>query len=240
MPNVICMKWGAKYGAEDVNVLHAMVRRNTSAPVRFVCFTDNSAGLDREIEVQDIPAFDVPAATAHKPWRKLTTLMPDFGGLEGKTLFLDLDVVVTGPLDPMFTYTNKFAIAENWSQPGKGVGNSSVYCYEIGKYAFVLDTYAREYDRLVETYPNSQTFMSRALGPEHIEWWPQDWVVSFKYTCMRNDLRDWALTPRLPEGARVVAFHGNPKPSDAIVGRYPGKPLKRVRPTPWVAQHWRV
>ncbi|MEM9122410.1 MAG: hypothetical protein AAGB03_03730 [Pseudomonadota bacterium] len=237
------MKWGSAYGPDDVNVLYSMVRRHLAFVPRFVCFTDDASGLDPAIETQPIPEFDVPAFTAHKPWRKLTTLMPGFGGLSGKTLFLDLDVVVTGDLDPLFEYSDKFAISENWSQPGTGVGNSSVYCYEIGQYAWVLDVYRRDYETLFAQYPNSQTFMSKTLGPENIEYWPPDWVVSFKYTCMdRGPMRvltNAVQVPHLPEGARVVAFHGNPKPSDALAGRYPGPWYKRVRATPWIAQHYK-
>ena len=34
--NVVCMKWGTRYGPEWVNRLAAMVRRNTTWTVRFV------------------------------------------------------------------------------------------------------------------------------------------------------------------------------------------------------------
>ncbi len=35
--NIICMKWGDKYGAEYVNKLYAMVKRNITIPFQFVC-----------------------------------------------------------------------------------------------------------------------------------------------------------------------------------------------------------
>jgi hypothetical protein len=35
-----------------------------------------------------------------------------------------------------------------------------------------------------------------------------------------------------------VIFHGHPNPPDAIAGRSI-KFTRRVRPTPWVAEHWR-
>lgn len=243
MVNVICMKWGSAYGAEDVNTLYRMVSRNLSLEHRFVCITDDATGFLPEVETAEIPFLRIPDFTAHKPWRKLTTLLPGFAGLEGKTLFLDLDVVVTGPLDKFFSYSDKFAIIENWSQPGEGVGNSSVYCYEIGQYAWVLDVWERDYDTLFDKYPNSQTFMSKTLGVENLDYWPADWVVSFKYTCMDRGpfrvLTNLLRVPPLPEGASVVAFHGNPKPADALKGKYPGPWYKQVRPTPWIADYYR-
>ena len=43
--NVICIKWGTKFGADYVNRLYRMVEKNLSIPHRFVCFTDNSEGF---------------------------------------------------------------------------------------------------------------------------------------------------------------------------------------------------
>ena len=43
--NVICIKWGTKFGPEYVNRLYKMVQKNLSLPHRFVCFTDSAEGL---------------------------------------------------------------------------------------------------------------------------------------------------------------------------------------------------
>lgn len=40
--NVICIKWGTYYGAEDVNKLCAAIKRNTSYDVNFYCFTERT------------------------------------------------------------------------------------------------------------------------------------------------------------------------------------------------------
>ena len=45
MRNVICIKWGDKFGASYVNRLYKMVDKNMTKPYRFVCFTDNGSGL---------------------------------------------------------------------------------------------------------------------------------------------------------------------------------------------------
>jgi len=56
--NVVCMKWGTRYGPEFVNRLYSMVRRNTTWNIRFVCFTDDTNGINPEIECQPLPKFD--------------------------------------------------------------------------------------------------------------------------------------------------------------------------------------
>ena len=52
--------------------------------------------------------------------------------LNYKTLFLDLDLIIIDNIDCFFNYNENFSIIENWTQLGKGIGNSSVYCFEIG------------------------------------------------------------------------------------------------------------
>ena len=44
--NVLCIKWGSKYGPDYVNRLHNMVRRHLHRPFRFVCLCDDRAGID--------------------------------------------------------------------------------------------------------------------------------------------------------------------------------------------------
>jgi hypothetical protein len=83
--------------SEYVNRLYAMVNRNLSIPFRFVCFTENDSGIRNEVELQPLPELDLPVNLADAPergWRKLTIFKRGFGGLKGKALFLDLDVVI--------------------------------------------------------------------------------------------------------------------------------------------------
>ena len=90
--NVICMKWGDKYSADYVNILFNMVSRNLSIPFRFVCFTDDPQGIDEQVEVFDLPSLNLPNNIPERGWLKLTTFSKTLGDLEGKALFLDLDL----------------------------------------------------------------------------------------------------------------------------------------------------
>jgi hypothetical protein len=53
--------------------------------------------------VQPLPKLDLPNNAPERGWRKLTVFKKDFGGLSGKTLFLDLDVVIVDNIDVFFT-----------------------------------------------------------------------------------------------------------------------------------------
>lgn len=238
MSNIVCMKWGTAYGPEYVNVLHSMLRRHTRRPFRFVCLTDDPTGLEAGVETLPLPEMDVPARKAHQPWRKVGLLAPTLGDLQGTALFLDLDVVVVGDVGPLFDLPGAFCIIENWTQKGQGVGNSSVFRFEVGAHADIYAEFLARADAVVTEFSNEQTFISRRVGA--LTYWPDAWVRSFKRHCLRPFPLNWALPPRLPAEARIIAFHGNPKPPDAAAGHWPGGNLiKHVRPTPWVVEHWR-
>ena len=47
--NVLCVKWGTRYDAEYVNKLFRGIKRNTTKPFKFHCFTEDVSGLLGEI-----------------------------------------------------------------------------------------------------------------------------------------------------------------------------------------------
>jgi hypothetical protein len=52
--NVVCVKYGTKYGADYVNKLYWGVKQHLKVPYTFTCFTENAEGLDEEIRVQPL------------------------------------------------------------------------------------------------------------------------------------------------------------------------------------------
>ena len=235
--NVICMKWGTKYGANDVNVLYSMVKRHLKMPHRFICLTDNIEGLEQGIECFDMPPIVVPKEKDISPWRKLGMFSKTIGDLEGKSLFLDLDLVILDDIDCFFTFSNKFTIIENWTQKGQGVGNSSVYCFTIGRHADVLNYYNNNIEEVTNKYSNEQVYLSKKIGD--IDYWPDSWCKSFKRHCMPGYIIRYFKTPVRPPSVKIVVFHGNPKPEDAIKGGFFGSIWKYIRPTPWIKDGWR-
>lgn len=235
--NVVCMKWGTKYGSDDVNILHSMVQKNLSLPHRFVCLTDDGTGLNEGIEIFDLPKIQVPKKNDIDPWRKLGMFSAQIGDLSGKTLFLDLDIVIIDNIDCFFKHSDKFTIIENWTQAGQNIGNSSVYCFNIGQHTDVLDYYNQHRQEVLEQYDNEQIYLSKKIGD--IDFWPGDWCKSFKRHCMQPYLLRYFLPPKRPKDVKILVFHGNPKPTDAIQGGFYGNIFKYTRPAKWLAQYYK-
>tara|TARA_R110002096_G_scaffold274780_1_gene468481 strand:+ start:25 stop:642 length:618 start_codon:yes stop_codon:yes gene_type:complete len=106
--NIICVKFGLKYGPEFVNKLY----KDLHYPSDFYCYTDDATGLHESIEV--IP--DMGRPTLKVWWNKLRMFDKNFP-LSGKTLFLDLDIKVNNFPEYLNVCWNKITFIEcHWKQ----------------------------------------------------------------------------------------------------------------------------
>ncbi|MCB5412313.1 glycosyltransferase [Pseudogemmobacter sp. CC-YST710] len=242
--NIICVKWGTKYGADYVNKLHSMVRRNMSRPYRFVCFTDDAAGIAPGIETQALPKIGIPefdAATGwtrYHGWLKATVFAAPLSDLKGPVLFLDVDIVITGPLDDFFDPPGAFLVIKEWDKRDE-TGNTSAFRFEAGAHGDLIAHLAADLQSAQSDYRNEQEFVTSYFSRKGLMgYWPKGWCVSFKRHCMHRGLMGFFRPARIPQGAKIVVFHGKPNPPDAIIGRS-GKWYRRVLPVAWVDELWR-
>ncbi|HYP86312.1 glycosyltransferase [Variovorax sp.] len=244
MRHVVCMKWGTKYGPDYVNKLYAMARRHMSGEFRFVCLTDDAVGIRPEVDCFPIPPVAIRPelpGVRDRAWRKLTTFSADLRdkyGLYGPALFLDLDLVVVGSLDEFFDEPGEFLIIKDYRRPWRVTGNSSVYRWQIGELTDVLDYFRENEVAIRKRFRNEQTFLSDYLhGKGKLRYWPSAWCPSFKYDGIPLWPSNYWRRPFVPEGAKVMVFHGECNPPDALAGRR-NRRFRFIRQATWVAEHW--
>lgn len=188
-----CVKWGEKYGASYVNILADMVARNCELAHRFICFTDDPAGLSEDIETRNLP----PGLEGW--WNKLALFHTDALPPRSRIVFLDLDVIVTGPLEPL---VRTKGIAADWLQGGY---NSSVMVWDHGEHN---EAWQKIKPSDIARLHGDQDWLTELGGWNYL---PADWIVSY-----RLHATEWP-----PEGAMIVAFHGQPKPHEVTEGWVP-------------------
>ena len=257
MVNILTLKWGKAYGAEYVNRIYRGVKRNLKREFRFVCVTDDPTGLDEGIDAVDFPPRPPEMKNLYtyqkygwpNIYAKLLVFKPGFADLKGPTLFLDIDQIIVGDMDRFFDYKpGEFCIIKNWIEFRKRlfrkapfVGNSSCFRFETdGSMAYVYDTLIREIDFALDKkrFSTEQAYMTHAVGRDKVNFWPKDFVCSFKRSCVRLWPLNHFLLPRKPEGASILCFHGHPSPEEAIAG-FKGEHLNTwTRPCPWVKELW--
>jgi hypothetical protein len=236
--NVICMKWGTLYSPDYVNKLFNMVSRNLTKPFNFYCFTDDAKGIVQEVIIKSLPEIYIPKKNQVSPWRKLSMFAKELDGIKGKTLFLDLDKIIVDNIDCFFEYSDKLAIIENWTQKGQGIGNSAVYCFEVGKYPFILENFNNNPEKIVQDYDNEQIYLSKNIGKEMV-FWPDSWCKSFKRHCIAGRFLRFFIAPQIPKGAKIIVFHGHPRPHEAIEGRWPKKLIPYLKTALWIQEYWK-
>ena len=242
MQTIICMKWGERYSAEFVNRLWRSIQRNTNRPTRLVCFTDDTTHIDPSVTCYPLPDVNLPEDLALTPWRKLAVWQAPLEDLNGDILFLDLDLVITGNLDVFFDYEpGRYCVAENWTQLGKGIGNTSCYRFPVGKFTHLYNNLQANPQAKTDKHRISQVYISREVGD--IVFWPASWCASFKHTLVPRWPMNFFQAPDLPPDTRIVAFTGKPDQDEAARGEWPIKHwykrlYKYVRPARWINEYW--
>tara|TARA_B100000242_G_scaffold291000_1_gene263447 strand:+ start:5577 stop:6326 length:750 start_codon:yes stop_codon:yes gene_type:complete len=242
--NIVTMKWGDRYPSSFVNRLYNSVSRNLGDEFRFFCFTDNEVGLNPAIEPYPLPSIEMPNDKLLTGWRKLS-LFGDDMPMEGECLFLDLDIVITGNIDPFFTFNlGKIPIIHNWVHWRKSIfgrrpeiGNSSVFRWEANKHTHVMKQYLLEKDWALDKFSPPQSYLTHCIRDQMV-YWPESWVKSFKRHCRPVFPLNLICPPKLPTGTRIVAFHGKPDPDEALVG-FKGKRIHHhTLASNWIRNHW--
>ncbi len=253
--NVICIKWGRAYGAHDVNCLYSMVKCNLKEhELRFFCFTDDAKGLAPEITSKPLPVMNCDPKDVKYAYQKEAGLCDDtLGGLTGqRVLFFDLDVVITGSLDSFVYFPNgdEFVIINDWSVKNERVGQATCYSWKVGTLGFIKEYFEAHPKEVIEQfYTASQEYLSAKVIEKwgSLKFWPESWCRSFKFHALPVWYLRAFVTPKLPAGTKVLAFHGRPKIDDAIRGIWEpdGLPFfkrfyKTIRPSTWISQYWKV
>lgn len=237
MITVVTWKWQppegyrSTFGPETVNTLRDMVRRNYPKSFRMICVTDDSRGIDADIEIvaDDKDFCDVPSPHGGKNpscYRRLRMFKPDIAKVFGpRFVSMDLDCVITGDLTPLFDRTEPIILwGDTNPRPGSHY-NGSFTLMTAGARPQVWTSFdpltSPRKSMQAGCWGSDQGFISHCLGAGEAKWSKVDGVYSF-----RNDLQ---RTRTLPSNAKVCFFHGRWDPwLDCVKSQHP-----------WVAQHYR-
>lgn len=253
MVTVVCTRWLDAFPASYIRVLRNAVRANLEMDHRFICLTDNPGGLDTDIEAMLMPEMNIPLQYKKSGcWPKLSIFAPNLLPPDQPTLYLDLDVLIKGNITPFFEQIRSrpglHALREwnpsLWSlaplsiRPDRGVQGSILGFIPQDSH----DIYHRFLaDRTIpERYGLDQDYMTDTVKKRH--YWPFEWTASFKWHCTKYYPLN-KLLPGInePTNAKIVVFHGRPRPIDVVpLGNYRWGTKRRFGygPVPWVRDYW--
>jgi hypothetical protein len=126
-------------------------------------------------------------------------------------------------------------------RPDRGA-QGSLIAWRPRDHAFIYTRFMADPEAAYRT-GTDQTYLTAAVPDRH--YWPNDWTVSFKRSCVwYYPLNLLFRTIRRPRRAKVVIFHGNPRPWDLLEGppdrRWGTKRKFGFGPVDWIADYWRA
>ncbi len=222
MLTVCTWLWGNKYGKEDVAKLAASCRRHLKQPFRFVLNTDDFTKAPEGVEPWAIR--DLGLTTFKGCFARLRMFDPEWMEWLAITelLCLDLDLIVTGPLDDLVNRPEKFLILQGANAVNPCPYNGSVMMIRAGAHPeiwrdFNLDAAQRA---PFHEFPDDQGWIWHKV-PDAAGWkaGPESGIYAFQKP-------GWPKGDALPSDARVVCFPGWREPS-------------KFTHLDWVKEHWR-
>jgi hypothetical protein len=205
---VLCVWIGTKYGREYVERLGRAVTRDLAPWNRpkLKCITD------QKMEGERVGPWTCTTAVPFRHpeegcWTKLQCFQP--GVAVGPTLYLDLDVVVTGELDGYIPKPEQRTLSAMKDAVRKGHFNSSVMAWNAPDMHYM---WAKR-----EEYRRGGKMFGKPSGPwrgdqdfirENLqgEWQELPGALSYKVALHGNK--------NPPPSCRVAVFHGKPKMAD--------------------------
>ncbi len=192
--------------------LRAMVERHLPVPHRFMCLSDVPVG-----DVERIPLrHNWPG------WWSKIELFRNVFPVGIRVLYLDLDTIIVGDLSEIASREESFILmGDVYRRPPKAKRisyQSSMMMWTAGQHGKVYSIFAGSASYQMRHFAKIgdqgwiEVMIKGAALWENVT--PRQ-VVSYKKHCMRG----------LPTDARVVIFHGKPRPWQA-------------KSTPWVHKHY--
>jgi len=233
MINIVCLKWGTKYGPEYVNNLYAGIARNTTREFKFWCFTDDASGIRKEVITKGLPY----ANRLDSWWNKIYLFNPDLPISADENIFyIDLDTLIVSNIDDLLKIKtgNRIVVLRDFFHgmvKSAGLVGSGLMCWEHRKQAHLWHEFIKDPEKVIkQSHPyGDQYFIEKNI--KNYKFWQDlfpDRVVSFKVHCTKG----------IPIKSSIICYHGKPSIPESVVDTTVIGKLT-IQPQPWVLDHWK-
>lgn len=200
-------------GFDYVSRLFNGVSRNLKQPFDFYCFTDVGdiafhQALHEDIRVRPLNPLSymgcLPKLEIHNPEVRRNDM-------QGRVVVFDLDTVITGDLSDIVADHPEPFITRAWfkgMRRGVWLSGGDLLSFKPGLTDYLYKKYAADVAAAEHWTGGRERFIYRKWA-KFLDYWQRvlpGQVVSFKNHIGRSG--------KIPDGARVVSVHGNPRPHE--------------------------
>jgi hypothetical protein len=222
--NIVCFYWQGSdrpgwedlgLGMEYIEKLYRGFKRNTTIPFKFHCITT----IHEEFLNPDIIFHELKSPSWLGCLPKYSMFNPEYE-LDGRVFACDLDVIITGNMDDILSYSGDFSTRRTFH--GKPESGGDMIAFDGGTYRWIWDSFSEDTESIVDFTQGRERWLYR-YHPD-MEPFPflQDLYPNQMYSYKNHINRGRGL----PEDARIVSCHGKPRPHQIYED--------------WVKEHWRI
>jgi hypothetical protein len=225
MLTVVCVHWGHRYDPLYVYRLEAQVKANLGYGHRFCVLTDDRTRFP------DLDCLETPRPAERGWWQKVLLFHPEVQSelcqgpaglskaLDDRVLYLDLDSVITGPLEPVVATVpppNGLVMVAPIKNVEKPFRNSSAILWRPGECGDIYQAYPGWQAAQAAWPGGDQRFISSLLmvggNNARLQTFDRPLFASYKQHIRGRGAGGMDI-PSVA-GASVVMFHGKPKLHD--------------------------
>lgn len=194
----IVMKTGGDtFDYKYVNAIAGNIKKFISVPHKVVCLTDNVSGIDRKL-------VDVIKPLRHnlpKWWSKME-LFHSENFDTSKVLYFDLDTVIVDNIDHIAKLDCDFIGIRDFYD--LFTLQTGMMMWKNGQYDHIFQKFIANKDKVLNTLHGDHEWIGKNIGSyEFMQDIYPNHIISYK---KHNPSK------KMPEHAKVICFHGNPRP----------------------------
>lgn len=199
---IVYKSGGDIYDHTYVNNIVDSIRFNLDVPHKIVCLTDDNRKLTQEIDELIKFRHNWP-----KWWGKIELFRRDLFKGE-QVFFFDLDTFIVGSLNNIVRFVGSFCALRDFYRPHI-MGSGFMSWNGSGVYR-IYDEFVQHDRKYINNTPEGDQAFINLYKPciEYAQDIFPDEIVSYKVHCLRG------TQATLPEKAKVVCFHGKPRPHE--------------------------
>ena len=236
MTSICTVLTGSKYSVYDVNRVYVSLKKHTTKPFQFYCYTDHDkARFNKEINLIPITKQD-----RKLQWHKLTFFKKDIVK-EDDIILMDIDQVIIRNCDFLFDNiednefrgTHRFWWRWREDKDNKKFALSgSIYKFKNGQHQYIVDEFERDIEYWQEHFIKTGITSGPVNGEQHfvqkmlednktnvsmfpekhiVKWHKDDFYIQ---TCIEHDYKKWTgnkylLDEDWHEDVKVIHYAGN-------------------------------
>ncbi len=227
--DIICFYWQGKEGSgwEDtdlahkyINNLYKGVSENLSIPFRFFCYHKEGLEIENVNPAITLVPFTSPNWRGNIPKMKAFDSNNDLGE---RAVILDLDLLITGNLDDIFSYDGQFMTRAGFKNENKSGGDIVFF---KTKMKFPFWNHVLNEHKLITQCRGSERAIYRGFFHRRLKGKKIDLIQDIYPDQVYSYKRDVGCNGEVPENCRILSCHGH-----------------SVRPhqieTDWIKDYWR-